>query len=133
MLARTFETAGLSTILVSQIPYLVETVGAPRTLAVEFPLGHTLGQPQNIPQQREVLIQALGVLESAKEPGTVIHSEEVWPVPQKEALKGWQPKEPSPLIKMMSPRFLEFARQQRKRKKPVSGGEGKNRGTSEGG
>ena len=63
VLARTFEAAGLSTILVSQIPYLVETVGAPRTLAVEFPLGHTLGQPHNEDQQRRVLIQALDVLE----------------------------------------------------------------------
>jgi len=114
VLARTFEAAGFSTILVSQIPYLVETVGAPRTLAVEFPLGHTLGQPHNIPQQKKVLIQALDVLKSAKEPGTVIHSREIWPVPQKEALKDWQPKEPSPLIKMMTPHFLEMAREQRK-------------------
>lgn len=114
VLARTFEAAGFSTILVSQIPYLVETVGTPRTLAVEFPLGHTLGQPHNIPQQKKVLIQALDVLKSAKEPGTVIHSQETWPVPQKEALKDWQPKEPSPLIKMMAPHFLEMAREQRK-------------------
>jgi hypothetical protein len=114
VLARTFEAAGFSTILVSQIPYLVETIGAPRTLAVEFPLGHTLGQPQNIPQQNRVLIQALDVLKSAKEPGTVVHSQEIWPVPQKEALKDWQPKEPSPLIKMMAPHFLELAREQRK-------------------
>jgi D-proline reductase (dithiol) PrdB len=114
VLARTLETEGFSTILVSQVPFLVETVGTPRTLAVEFPFGHILGQPHNIPQQKRVLIQALDVLKSAKEPGTVIHFREIWPVPQKEAIKDWQPQEPSPLIKMMSSHFLEMAREQRK-------------------
>jgi hypothetical protein len=70
-----------------------------------------------------VLLGALDVLESAKGPGTVVHSEEVWPVPQTEALKNWQPKEPSPLIKMMSRRFLELARKQRDRRKAVSDSE----------
>ena len=54
MLARTLETAGLATIMVTNMPFWAEKVGVPRTLAVEFPFGHTLGQPHNVAQQMRV-------------------------------------------------------------------------------
>ncbi|MCP4543299.1 MAG: hypothetical protein GY832_39805 [Chloroflexi bacterium] len=112
-MARTLEAAGLSTIMVTNMPFWVEKVGVPRTLAVEFPFGHTLGQPQNTDQQMRVIRQALGVLETAESPGTIVHSTETWPVPQKEATKDWQPEEPSPLIQVMSPHIREMLRQKR--------------------
>lgn len=115
MLARTLEAAGLSTILVTMMPYWAEKVGVPRTLAVEFPFGHTLGQPHNVAQQMRVITQALAVLETAETPGTLVHSEESWPVPQKEAYKDWQPSQPSPIIAHLAPRFRDMMREQRKR------------------
>jgi hypothetical protein len=33
-----------------------------------------------------------------------------------DALKSWQPDEPSPIVQIMAPRFLEMMRQQRRRK-----------------
>ncbi len=90
------------------MPYWSNRIGVPRTLAVEFPFGHTLGQPHNVEQQTRVLKQALDVLETADSPGTIVHSEEIWPVPQKEAYKGWQPKEPSPIIQYIAPRFRQM-------------------------
>jgi D-proline reductase (dithiol) PrdB len=114
VLARTFEATGLSTILVTNMPFWVERVGAPRTLAVEFPFGHALGQPHNAAQQMRVIRQALEVLETAQAPGMVVHSPERWPVPQKEALKEWQPSEASPLMKVMAPRFLQMMRERRR-------------------
>jgi len=116
VLARTLETAGLATILVTNMPFWAEKVGVPRTLAVEFPFGHVLGQPHNVAQQMRVIRQALEVLETAEAPGTIVHSPETWPVPQKEALKDWQPAAPSPLIAVIAPRFLEMVRQRRQRK-----------------
>jgi len=116
VLARTLEEAGLSTILVTMMPFWVEKIGVPRTLVVEFPFGHTLGQPHNVAQQMRVIRQALAVLETAEAPGTIVHSPETWPVPQREALKAWQPDEPSPIIQVMSPRLLEMMRQRRQRK-----------------
>ncbi|MFQ5400075.1 MAG: hypothetical protein ACE5E7_10805 [Anaerolineae bacterium] len=117
VLARTLEAAGLATILVTMMPYWAEKVGVPRTLAVEFPFGHTLGQPGNNDQQMRVLRQALTVLETVESPGVIIHSDETWPVPQKEAYKAWQPAEPSPLIQVLAPRFREMMRQQRSQNK----------------
>ena len=115
MLARTLEAAGLSTIMVTNMPFWAEKVGAPRTLAVEFPFGHMLGQPQDTTQQMRVIHQALEVLEAAEPPGTIVHSTETWPIPQKEATKDWQPEEPSPLIQVMAPRVREMMRQKRQR------------------
>jgi hypothetical protein len=110
VLARTLEVAGLSTILVTQMPFWAEKTGVPRTLAVEFPFGHILGQPGDSGQQMRIIRQALEVLASAEEPGTIVHSEEAWPVPQKEASKAWQPEEASPIVQMLAPRYREILR-----------------------
>ena len=115
VLARTFEAAGLATIIVTNMPFWAEKMGAPRTLAVEVPFGHTLGQPHDIAQQQRLLDQALEVLETAQVPGTIVHSPEIWPVPQQEATRDWQPEEPSPLIRVMTPRVRDLVRQQRSR------------------
>jgi hypothetical protein len=115
VLARTFEAAGLSTVLVTNMPFWAERIGAPRTLAVEFPFGHTLGQPHNVDQQMRVIRQALQVLETAQEAGTIIHSTETWPEPVEQAVQDWQPTEPSPVIAVMKTRFLELMRQRRRR------------------
>ena len=116
VLARTLEAAGLATILVTPMPFWAEKIGVPRTLAVEFPFGHALGQPHDAVQQTRVIRQALAVLETARAPGTIVHSPETWPVVQRDALKSWQPDEPSPIVQIMAPRFLEMMRQQRRRK-----------------
>jgi hypothetical protein len=116
VLARTLEAAGLSTILVTNMPFWAEKVGVPRTLAVEFPFGHTLGQPHDVAQQMQVIHQALEVLETAETPGAIVHSPETWPVSQQEALKDWQPEEPSPVIQLMAPHVREMIRQRRQHK-----------------
>ena len=113
MLARTLEAAGLSTVLVTNMPFWAERAGAPRTLAVEFPLG----QPRNAAQQMRVIRQALEVLETADTPGTIVHSEEAWPLPPEQALEEWQPAVPSPLMKVIAPRFMQIMREQRRKSK----------------
>ncbi len=116
VLARTIEAAGLSTIMVTMMPFWAEKVGVPRTLAVEFPFGHTLGQPHNRVQQMRVIQQALDVLESADTPGEIVHSTEIWPEPLKEAKKSWQPEDPSPIIEVIAPQVLKVIRQRRRSK-----------------
>ena len=101
--------------MVTTMPYWAERVGVPRTLAVEFPLGHTLGQPRNVPQQMRVIEEALGVLESVQSPGKIIHSSEIWPTLEAEAIKAWQPEQPSPIIDHLAPRFREMLRARRKK------------------
>jgi D-proline reductase (dithiol) PrdB len=80
VLARTLEAHGLATLLVTNMPYWAEKIGVPRTLAVQFPFGHILGQPGDAAMQMRVIRQALEVLMTASAPGTIVHSDEVWPV-----------------------------------------------------
>ena len=98
------------------MPFWVEKVGAPRTLAIEFPFAYTLGLPKHPEQQRRVLLEALSVLESAAEPGTIVDSKEVWPLPTDETIKLWQPDEPSPIIKLMAPKIRSLLRERRQKK-----------------
>jgi hypothetical protein len=113
VLARTLEAACLSTVLVTNMPYWAEKVGAPRALAVEFPYAHTLGQPHDARGQMRVIHQALEVLDVATAPGAIVHSPETWPVPEKQAIQSWQPLEPSPIIRVLQPRIREILRQRR--------------------
>jgi len=117
VLARTFEAEGISTIMVTMMPYWAERIGTPRSLAVEFPFGHTLGPPHDVEMQMRVLRQALTVLETVRTPGEITHSPEVWPVPHEEASKSWQPDQPSPIIAALAPDFRKMLRDHRRERK----------------
>jgi len=101
VLARIFEAAGLSTVLVSGMPYWSERIGVPRTVAVEFPFGHALGRPGDREMQMRVVRAALALLEESRTPGEIRELDIEWPQPFDEAKRDWQPLEPSPIVKMM--------------------------------
>lgn len=113
VLARTLEESGLCTILVTMMPFWAEKIGVPRTLAVEFPFGQTLGRAHDAEQQMRVLYQCLDVLAEADAPGEIVHSDESWPQPIEVAQKFWQPSEPSPIIAELGPRIREILRERR--------------------
>jgi len=73
------EQAGLSTVTLSPIPDLTASVGAPRVAAIGYPLGRSFGQPGDAGGQREVLRAALGVVENADRPGTIVDLPFEWP------------------------------------------------------
>ena len=100
MLARVFEEAGLSTVLVTNGPFFC-SIGVPRVVAVEFPYGHMLGFPGNRAMQREVVDAALGLLEEAEGPEAMLEPDIDWPQDFDIARKDWHPSEPSPIVKMM--------------------------------
>ncbi len=101
MLAQTFEKAGFSTVVVTNMPYWCEKMGAPRTVGVEFPFGHPYGRPGEREMQMTVIRAALSLLVEAKEPGEIRELEIEWPQPFDEAKRDWQPLEPSPIVAMM--------------------------------
>ena len=113
VLARELEAAGVSTVLVTGMPYWAEKMGAPRTIGVEFPFGHALGLPGNRELQMQVIAAALRLLEEAQAPGEVRELELVWPQPFDEAKRDWQPLEPSPIVKMMIEQRRRQAEQSR--------------------
>jgi hypothetical protein len=110
VLARTFEAAGMATVMVTNMPCWAEKVGIPRALAVEFPFGHLLGQPNNREQQMRVIEQALQVLETAPAPGTIVHFPEEWPEPLEAALHASHPETPPPVTAEMGRHIGKFLR-----------------------
>jgi len=100
VLARTFEAAGMSTVLVTVMPFWSEKIGVPRTAAVEFPFGHTLGHAGEAREQAAVIGGALRALAEAREPGAVVHLPYTWPDFERWK-REWQPEKPSPIIRML--------------------------------
>jgi hypothetical protein len=101
VLARLFEEAGMSTVIVTNMPYWAERIGVPRALGVELPFGHILGKPGDREGQRGIILEALDLLTSASGPGTVAHSATRWPGPHEEALQAAHPTNPPPIMGQM--------------------------------
>lgn len=110
VLARTLEQAGLSTVLITNMPYWAERQGAPRALAVEHPFGQPVGFPHDRPGQMKLLQAAFSLLETAQNPGTIVEYSDEWPMELNEAVRLWQPVEPSPIIRLLSPRIRDLIR-----------------------
>lgn len=114
VLARAIEAAGISTVLVTMMPYWSEKMGTPRTLGVEFPFGHTLGRAGERDEQLAVIRHALRVLREAAAPGAIEHFEPPWPEDESEWRQRWQPSEPSPIIRFLRERAQQQAQERRK-------------------
>lgn len=113
VLAHVFEKAGLSTVIVTGMPWWCERLGAPRTLGVEFPYGHYIGPPNDRETQMSVIRAALALLAEAQGPSEMRELDVPWPQPLDEAKRDWQPLEPSPVIKMMLEQRAKAAQERR--------------------
>jgi hypothetical protein len=113
VLARVIEAAGISTVLVTMMPYWAEKLRAPRTLGVEFPFGHPLGRAGQRDEQLAVIRRALKLLRETTDPGTVWDYEHQWPEDEEEWRRRWQPQEPSPVIKFLRERAQQQAQERR--------------------
>lgn len=76
--ARYLEANGIPTVVVAAARDIVETCGVARLLFTDFPLGSPCGEPGNVAMQRDIVGQALDVLESATEPRTTVQSPFEW-------------------------------------------------------
>jgi D-proline reductase (dithiol) PrdB len=110
VLARLFEDAGMPTVLVTNMPIWSERIGVPRSLAVEFPFGHILGQAGNRDLQRRVILHALDLLERAAGPGVIEHFPEPWPEPVEAGRRASLPETPPPIAAEMGRHIGEFLR-----------------------
>jgi D-proline reductase (dithiol) PrdB len=81
VLSHELEGRGFPTVVISLIPELSSIVGAPRTLVVRFPFGAPCGDPGNRELHRAVVLEALGILTSARKPGHVQESRHAWKRP----------------------------------------------------
>lgn len=66
------ETAGFTTICLTPVPDLTASVSMPRLVAIEYPLGRTLGQPAEASVQMAALEIPMQVLETINTPGEIV-------------------------------------------------------------
>lgn len=72
--ARALEDAGIATttVMVEAFRHRAIEMKIPRTLTTRFPMGRPLGAPNDVERQLDVIRTALGLLETATEPGTIV-------------------------------------------------------------
>ncbi len=107
--ARHLEEAGISTVVLTPTWEFHRLVGIPRSAAIAYPYGRPLGQAGDREGQRKVLLEALNLLETITEAGSVVHLLEEWPEAPRDT--HWHPPEMSPIIKM----YLEDIKKAAKR------------------
>lgn len=78
LIARVLEEHGISTVVVNQGLQQPMRVKPPRSLYVKHPYGQPFGQAGSVDQQRTIVEDALHLLESVREPGTIVHSPYRW-------------------------------------------------------
>jgi hypothetical protein len=68
LVARHLEANGIPTVVMGSARDVVEHCGVPRFLFTDFPLGNPCGRPFDRKMQREIVVQALALLEQATAP-----------------------------------------------------------------
>ncbi|MDT8444329.1 MAG: hypothetical protein RQ722_08560, partial [Desulfuromonadales bacterium] len=72
LIQREIEKAGIATIGISIVREFTEKVQPPRSVFLRWPFGHPLGEPNNVKQQRAVVLEALKALYTITTPGEII-------------------------------------------------------------
>ena len=75
---RAIEEAGITTVVLSNIPDLTAAVGVPRLVAVEHPFGQIVGRPGDSDTQLAVLQGLLEAVVDMRRPGEIKHLPFKW-------------------------------------------------------
>ena len=62
LIGAAIERAGVSTVCLSLLREVTQTIKPPRALFVPYPFGYPLGQPNNAPLQHRIIAAALRLL-----------------------------------------------------------------------
>ena len=72
LIARALEEAGIPTMSLTSAWSITAAVNPPRAAFVDYPLGHTTGQPHDRAGQRALLQTAMAAMADSTEAGTII-------------------------------------------------------------
>jgi len=78
LIARQLETRGIATISMSSAHSITASVNPPRAVFLDYPLGHTAGRPDDLAEQRHIMIDTLRALETIQVPGTIVRLRYRW-------------------------------------------------------
>lgn len=78
LVARILEAGGISTVTYTNARDIAASVGNPRQIFLNYPLGNPAGRPHDADNQRDVLRVGLKLLEEADKPGIIVDLPYVW-------------------------------------------------------
>ena len=78
LVARVFEGEGIPTVTMSSARDITDRIKPPRVAFLNYPLGNSVGRPDEPGEQREILRQALTLLESDLHPGSTVNLPMPW-------------------------------------------------------
>jgi D-proline reductase (dithiol) PrdB len=81
LLARVLEREGITTVTVSGACDITELVRPPRAAFLNYPLGNSVGRPNEPDEQRAVCLDVLRTAETAIVPGEIVQLDFTWPDP----------------------------------------------------
>jgi len=95
------EEAGIPTLCMTSALDITQAVKPPRSVFVNFPLGHQTGRPNDPAMQRQIVHDAMRAFETIATPGDIVQLPYVWDPSDRtwetqDYTKGWMPKRPSP-------------------------------------
>jgi D-proline reductase (dithiol) PrdB len=103
LVARVIEAAGIPTVTLQLLWAFQRMIGMPRVAAIEHPFARPFGDVSDFATQRAVLVAALALFVTAREPGHVEHLPIRWPS-QPDERTSWLPAEPSPISVLLRER-----------------------------
>jgi hypothetical protein len=71
LVARQIEASGIPTICLSSAFSITAAVNPPRAVFIDFPLGHTAGEAQDVELQRSIMLDTLDAAQSISRPGEI--------------------------------------------------------------
>ncbi len=78
LIARAVEAAGIPTISMTSALDITQAVKPPRSVFVNFPLGHQAGKPHEPELQRGIVLDTFRALETITTPGEIVPLPYVW-------------------------------------------------------
>ena len=78
LIQRVIEASGIATISISVNRPYTEKIRPPRAIFLPWPVGHPLGEPDNIDQQTAVLHKAFETLYTIHSPGQIVDVDWLW-------------------------------------------------------
>jgi D-proline reductase (dithiol) PrdB len=78
LIARALEALGVPTLCLTSAWSITASVKPPRSVFLDFPLGHTAGRPDRPREQCEIMRDALRTFETIDEPGTIVPLPYAW-------------------------------------------------------
>jgi hypothetical protein len=111
LVARVIEESGIPTVTLQLMWAFQRMIGMPRVAAIEHPFARPFGDVSDAQTQRAVLVAALALFATVREPGHVEHLSMRWPSDLDERAS-WHPAIPSPIGALLAERRRRAAEEQ---------------------